>query len=88
MSEEPSIYPEYTPLREMPITASIPYLYRWKILNLKLMLNDLQYLADKHGIYSAGIMIDLVCKEAEEMIAAITTDINEKRAWREKLAEN
>jgi len=73
--------PDYT-IQRLPLTAAIPYNFRWRILNLKLMLRDLQELADKHGIYNAGILYDTVCKETEELCAKLTSDILETRKRR------
>ena len=87
MSEEPSVYPEYTPLREMPITASIPYLYRWKILHLKLLLADIQTLADKYQIATAKPLMIAVCKETEDLCAQLLLEITNKQYERERLTK-
>jgi len=84
MSEEQP-YPEYTPMREMPITASIPYIFRWKILNLKLMLNDIEYLYKTHKISTALPLYNAVCKEADEMCAALLYDITDREYKRARL---
>jgi len=86
MSEEQP-YPEYTPMRELPITAAIPYLFRWKILNLKLLLNDIEYLYKTHCIQAAFPLYNAVCKEAEDLCAALLYDITDRQHKREKLAQ-
>ena len=87
MSEEPNLYPEYTPMREMPITASIPYLYRWKILNLKLMINDIAYLYKEHKISTALPLYHAAIKEAEDLCAQLLFEITNRQHEREKLVE-
>jgi len=88
MSEDITVegLPDYT-IQRLPLTAAIPYNFRWRILNLKLMLRDLQELADKHGIYNAGILYDTVCKECEELCAKLVSDILEVRKRRAVYAE-
>lgn len=86
MSED-TTYPEYTPMREMPITASIPYLFRWKILNAKLLIADLETLAIKHKIAGAQDLILTVAIETNEMCKRINMDILERRKERKKYAE-
>jgi len=86
MSEEQP-YPEYTPMRELPITAAIPYIFRWKILQAKLLLADLEYLYKKHQISTALPLFNAVCKETDEMCAALLYDITDRQYKRNKLAE-
>jgi len=69
-------------IQRLALTAAIPYNFRWRVLNLKLMLRDLRELADKHGIYNAGVLYDTVCREAEELCAKLTSDILETRKRR------
>ena len=64
-------------MREM-ITPAIPYLFRWKVMQAKLLLRDLIELYEKHGIISAKYTIDAVKKEIEELCQKITSDILHK----------
>jgi len=75
----------YGSMLKQPITANIPYLYRWKLLQIKLMLQDLQQLQDKHGIENAQHLITLVKKEAADLIDQLWQHIAEKRTIRNKL---
>jgi len=66
MSDEWDSLPFQSQMR-LPITASIPYFYRWKILQLKLLLTDLKYLYEKHRIESAIYLYDAVRMEADKL---------------------
>ena len=76
MSEEFKGLP-YEGLQRLPLTRNIPYNYRWRILNIKLMLNDLKELDKKHGIQSAHTLYITVQKEAEELCLKLASDITE-----------
>ena len=71
-------------LQRLPITAAIPYNFRWRILQLKQMLYDLEYLHVKYGIQSATHLMKAVKQEAEELLMKLTEEINQKRREREK----
>ena len=88
MSEESKLYPEYTPLREMPITASIPYIFRWKILNAKLLLADIETLAYKYKLENATLLYTEIKKEVDELCLKILADIKSKQEMREKLVKD
>lgn len=57
--------------REYTITRNVPYQVRWKILQIKLMLNDLKEIADKHQIPTARILYDEFIKEVEAYFTEI-----------------
>jgi len=67
-----------------PLTAAIPYNYRWRIMNLKLMLRDLKELADKYDIAAAKVLYDAVAKETNELCSRLTSLIIEKETERAK----
>jgi len=79
-------YPERYYMR-LPITAAIPYFYRWKVLQLRLMLRDLKLLQEHYNIYNAGVLYDKVCNDAEEMLAQLAKEIDETRRVRAKYVE-
>jgi len=87
MSEEE--FPEY-PQRfymRLPITAAVPYFYRWKVLQLRLMLRDLKLLADQYGLHNAGILYDKVANDAEEMLAQLAKEIDETKRMRARYTQ-
>ena len=73
--------------QRLPITANIPYFFRWKINQLKLMLNDLLYLAEKHKIKEATELYYIVQKEAEELFKKLGEHIKSKMKWAEELTK-
>lgn len=74
----------YVPQFFQPITSAIPYFYRWKLSQAKLLLNDLAYLQDKHDIAWAGILYARVAKEVDRMCARMAALIQNAREKREK----
>ena len=76
--------PEDWRLYQQPITSAIPYFYRWKINQLKLMAQDLIVLRDKLGINWAGQLLNEVQAEGERLCRQLTESINRKRQQREK----
>ena len=74
--------------QRLMITAAIPYNFRWRILQLKQMLYDLKYLAEKHGVINALALYEAVCNEAEELCRKMLEEINTKREWRKKYENN
>jgi len=74
----------YGSMLKQPITANIPYLYRWKILQIKLMLQDLRQLQDKHGIDGIQPLITIVKKEAEDLVYQLWQHIAADRLTRNK----
>ena len=73
--------------QRLPITANIPYFYRWKVLQIKLMLNDLKELASKHKITYANVLYNTVRMEAEELFKKIEEHIKAKTKWEEELTK-
>lgn len=65
--------------QQLPITSTIPYFYRWKINQIKLMLTDLNQLYKTHNIKAALVLYVAVQAEAEELFAKLTADIIIKR---------
>lgn len=63
----------------LPLTPAIPYYFRWKILNLKLLLADLRTLADKYNIENAEELYYTVMRETELECERIMNVINQKR---------
>lgn len=86
LQDEWDTLPFSTQMR-LPITAAIPYFYRWKINQLKLLLNDIQYLAEKHHIKGAILLRSVATLEAEALCDALTAEILRTRTERQKLAE-
>lgn len=74
----------YWSQQRLPITANIPYYYRWKISQIKLMLNDLQYLCEKHGVTEACKLYTIVGLEADELFKKISEHIEKKKEWEGK----
>ena len=83
-AEEYDKQPYGSVMREM-ITPAIPYLFRWKIMQAKLLLRDLIELYEKHGIISAKYTIDAVKQQIEELCQKITSDILEKESIMQRL---
>jgi len=50
MSEDDTIWNEYRSMRDQMITRNINYIFRWKVMMIKLLLNDIQELQKKHNI--------------------------------------
>lgn len=73
--------------QRLPITATIPYFYRWKINQIKLMLSDLDYLAEKHEIEAAHYLYKTVVREAELLFEKLQLEIETKRKEIEVLKE-
>lgn len=77
LSNEWNNLPFNTMLR-IPITSAIPYYFRWKIMQLKLMLKDLQELEEKHEIRTAATLYKVVQDEANLLMAQLAEIIVEK----------
>lgn len=67
----------YESQQRLPITASIPYFFRWKIYNAKLLLNDLQYLVEKHEIPEAMELYNVVRGEISNLCFKLAVLIRE-----------
>lgn len=73
--------------QRLPITANIPYFYRWKILQIKLMLSDLQYLYEKHKIKRAKELYTVVSNEAQILFRKLIEHITTKTKWEDELTK-
>lgn len=67
MSEEYSIYDEYRELKDRMITRNIDYIFRWKVMMIKLLLNDITELMRKHNMNLQNLYDETV-KDAEEYL--------------------
>jgi len=72
----------FNTMLRIPITSAIPYYFRWKIMQLKLMLKDLQELEEKHEIPNAPVLYKLVQDEANTLMAELFKHIKEIRLKR------
>lgn len=86
LSEEWAGLPYHSQQR-LPITAALPYFYRWKINNLKLMLNDLKDLIDKHEIVWANDLYRLIAIETEDMCKVLCEEVQRIRYKRMMLLD-
>lgn len=73
--------------QRLPLTPCIPYNFRWRISELKLLLNDLKYLFEKHDIEHAMELYKCVQAELEELCVKLRDFIVAKRNWREELSK-
>ena len=71
----------------LPITANVPNFFRWKILQLKLMLADLDTLSEKYSITAAENLKHIVEEEAEQLCNELADKIIEKQQWRRGLVK-
>jgi len=67
MSEEDTIWNEYRSMRDQMITRNINYIFRWKVMMIKLLLNDIQELQKKHNI-NVQDLYDEIRMDAEEYL--------------------
>ena len=66
----------------IPITAAVPMWFRWKIMQMKLLMNDLEYLEAHHKIQNAAVLrhiVNVECEELCETLAKEIVKIQEKR---------
>jgi len=77
----------YESQQRLPITRNIPYFFRWKILQIKLLLNDVQYLIDKHNIDETRSLYVLLQGEAGDLCDDLFELIAKKRKWRRGLEQ-
>jgi len=77
----------YESQQRLPITANIPYFFRWKLMQLKLLLTDLAYLADKYHIENARELFYLVTMEAEDLCSKLVDLIDSKRRVQQSYEE-
>jgi len=75
-SREYSAFP-YGVMKQM-ITSSIPYMYRWKALQIKLFLKDLDDLCEM-GVKEACLLSLVVKQEAEELFRKMREQIEAKK---------
>jgi len=67
---------------QIPITPAIPYFFRWKIMQLKLMLKDLKELEEKHEILNAEVLYGWIRQETEHLMLKIAEHIKETQEKR------
>lgn len=77
----------YMSQNRLPITAAIPMYYRWKILQVKLLIKDLNDLAEKHGIHTAKSLAGIVALEAIDLCALLEREIVRIRVERRELTK-
>ena len=82
--ESEETQPEDWRLYAQPITNAIPYFYRWKINQIKLMRADLQTLYEKYGIAEAKILMVEVDEEIARLCAQLAESIHRKQGLRKK----
>jgi hypothetical protein len=83
MSEEDTIWNEYRSMRDQMITRNINYIFRWKVMMIKLLLNDIQELQKKHNI-DVQDLYDEIRMDAQDYLRE-WRDLLEKR--RKKMLE-
>lgn len=66
----------------MPITAAVPMIFRWKIMQMKLLLNDLKYLHETHKIGWAQTLYITVQKECNELCEKLNEEIRDTQKER------
>ena len=85
--EPPEALPPFS-MQRLPITYAIPYNFRWRINEMKLMMNDLQELTKKHEIRYAQDLYATVQNQCEALFKELNDKILAKQAWRKKLEAN
>jgi len=75
--QEERTYP-YT-IQNLPITVTIPYNFRWRVLQAKLMLADLKELCEKYGIVEACSLYETVRTEIGILMKKLKEEIEAKR---------
>lgn len=75
--------PEDWRLYKQPITSAIPYFYRWKINQIKLMLADIEVLVDKHDVAEAVSLYTEVKMEANRLCKQLADSIMNKAKLRD-----
>jgi len=75
-------------IHRIKVTACIPYHYRWKINECKLMLLDLKFMHEKLGIKNALILYQIVEAEVEDIFEKMYQDIGHLRLKRKELSES
>lgn len=70
-------------IQKLPITSAIPYYFRWKINQIKLMLQDLEFLKIRYGIRTDDLM-ETVKKEALELCIVLNELIKLKQEARKR----
>jgi hypothetical protein len=71
----------------LPITANVPNFFRWKILQVKLMLADLDTLSEKYSITAAENLKHIIEEEAEQLCKKLADMIIEKQRRRQGLVK-
>jgi dTDP-4-amino-4,6-dideoxygalactose transaminase len=78
---------QYYTVQTQPITVAIPYNYRWRVLQAKLMLSDLEELCKKHNIPEACELYETVKTEIALLLKKLKSLIESKREMVEAVAE-
>jgi hypothetical protein len=79
MSDETAGFEAFPFSHRLPISRAFPFYYRWKILQLKLSMNDLLELEKKHNITAARALYEVLREEAEYTMEELTQKVKEKR---------
>lgn len=60
------------------ITVNLPFFFRWKVMQIKLMLNDLKDIQKYHGV-DVEPLYEQVKEEAQTLMSRLADDIVRKR---------
>ena len=71
----------------VPITSSIPYFFRWRILQCKLMLADIDTLIGKYDVPRAKLLKELVLLEVNDLCDRLYEAAAGRRERREQYTE-
>ena len=83
MSEDEN-YPEH-PYKT--ISRNVPYIFRWKILEMKLMLNDVLELSKKHNLKNAEELYEQLKEEFDSYILEMIDNIIKSKMKKKKVIE-
>ena len=61
------------------ITRRIPYQIRWKIMHLKLLLNDIRDIAEKHDLPAAAALYQTMRDEANSYLSELNNKMMGKK---------
>jgi hypothetical protein len=61
------------------ITRRIPYQIRWKIMHLKLLLNDIKDIAEKHDIPAASELYQTMRYEANSYLSELNNKMMRRK---------
>lgn len=74
----------YGLMQRQPISPAIPYNFRWRINEIKLMLSDLLELYKKYQVNTALILYETVKQEAEDLMLQLNQHILQIREKRKE----